>query len=88
MNAKRLDEICRWFLQLLVVSFLVLIGLVPLSITLLSWFGWVAAEVPRPVGVSQIFVGLAFLILAVAWYVGVVWLIRAFIRRNRRARPV
>ena len=86
MDARRLDQVCRWFLQLLLAAFLALIGLVPLSITLLFWFGSVAAEVPRPLGLSQIFAGLAFLILAVAWYVGVAWLIRSFLKRNRRSR--
>ena len=84
MNTNRPDRICTLFLRGLLVAVLCLIGLLPLCLTLLTWFGWAAAEVPKPVSLSGILSGFAFLILTIAWYAGIGWLIRFFIKKKHR----
>jgi hypothetical protein len=82
MNTSRIDRMSARFLEAVLVVTLCLIGVFPLAGTLISWFGFVAAEAPRPIDSRQFFVGLGFFIATVLWYAGIAWLIRYFLRKK------
>jgi hypothetical protein len=79
MNTRRVDQVCERFVQIVLTVILCLVGLIPLSLTLLSWFGWVAAEAPRPVRLSDILQGSAFFLVTAAWCAGIALLSRYFL---------
>jgi uncharacterized BrkB/YihY/UPF0761 family membrane protein len=88
MNANRADKLSRRFLQGLLIVLLCLLGLFPLLLTAVNWFGWIAAEVQGPARAPQVLWGFAFLIIAIVWYTSVAWLVRYLMRRDKRERVV